>query len=706
MKSLCVFADHRWLAGCQRHPAQRGGAVLMEVRALAEQVLYGTTLADKLMTPGQLSDASPGRALTRVPEQPGRPPELNRKGRAAFPDLSDLSAAATRGQILHFFDNHELLALELMALALLRFPDAPAAWRRGVVHTLSEEQDHLRRYRARIEELGFAFGELPVNDYFWRTMKSMRSPSEYAVTMALTFEQANLDYCVFYRDQLATVGDTVTATLLEQVYQDEIGHVAFGRHWFDTWRTPPTEDLWHAFRRYLPPPLTPARAKGLIFDRAGRQRAGLDDAFIDRLQVCAASKGRPPVVWLTTLDSERACLGQAPSSAGRVLSADLAALALLEAQPGDVVHTPRLPQPAWLQSLAAAGVAVADVVDGPADGALVPGTGAVADVRPWGWSPDLVETWRPQRSRLQAGAQAGAALADEAFDPALLASKTWACAWLAEYLATRPSPYLHDGAGVVVDDLAAVVAQSALQGAVMVKAPLATAGRGLRRISGPLSAADRRWCERMLAAQGALVIQRHLDRQADVSLYLDIADDVRVVAVRRQLVDARGVWRGALCDRRLWGLTPAQRRFCHGGALAAWQDCGHAAGAALAAAGYRGPAVLDGAVFAHDDGSLALHPALEINSRRSMGRCALAAEALVADGVPALFTLVPCEQWRAHGAAWMAAYPLAPSSAGLRSGVVTLTDPDQAERVVALLAVGSAALRTVAAQVLPEITLG
>ena len=40
--------------------------------------------------------------------------------------------------MLHFFANHELLAIELIALALLRFPDADPGWRRGLAAILGQ----------------------------------------------------------------------------------------------------------------------------------------------------------------------------------------------------------------------------------------------------------------------------------------------------------------------------------------------------------------------------------------------------------------------------------------------------------------------------------------------------------------------------------------------------------------------------------------
>ena len=89
--------------------------------------------------------------------------------------------------------NHELLAVELMAVCLLAFPDAPPAFRLGVGRTLLEEQRHLRMYRARMAALGVDLGDVPVGGHFWRVLAGMRSPLEYVTGMSMVFEQANLD---------------------------------------------------------------------------------------------------------------------------------------------------------------------------------------------------------------------------------------------------------------------------------------------------------------------------------------------------------------------------------------------------------------------------------------------------------------------------------------------------------------------------------
>ena len=102
-----------------------------------------------------------------------------------FRDVGKLHSEE-RGLVLHFFANHELLALELMALALLKFPDAPQKFRRGVVQTLKDEQEHVRLYRRRMDEIGVEFGQIPVSDYLWKAIAPMRRPSVFVTGLSLT----------------------------------------------------------------------------------------------------------------------------------------------------------------------------------------------------------------------------------------------------------------------------------------------------------------------------------------------------------------------------------------------------------------------------------------------------------------------------------------------------------------------------------------
>ena len=89
----------------------------MEIRELAESVLFADSLAGKLLVGDQLSDRQPKSKLA-VPTLPGRPRGMrldDDRPRDKFPGLAHGVEPTRRGQVLHHFANHELLAIELLA---------------------------------------------------------------------------------------------------------------------------------------------------------------------------------------------------------------------------------------------------------------------------------------------------------------------------------------------------------------------------------------------------------------------------------------------------------------------------------------------------------------------------------------------------------------------------------------------------------------
>jgi uncharacterized ferritin-like protein (DUF455 family) len=259
----------------------------MTARAYAERIVRGTSLADKLVPPPDelvLDDGPPLRMTA-----PGRPRELAIvPGRQArVPPLAGMRDPAQRARIVHALANHELQAIELFAWAVLAFADAPAAFRRGLVAILADEQRHFELYAAHLGALGTRFGDHPVTGHFWNKLDHMRTPLEFACAMGLTFEAANLDFCGDYAAAARACGDHALADVLARVHADEIRHVHFGWTWL---RRLGEGDAWDAYVANVRPPLGPARARGTRLDRDARRRAGFDEAFIARLETVAATR--------------------------------------------------------------------------------------------------------------------------------------------------------------------------------------------------------------------------------------------------------------------------------------------------------------------------------------------------------------------------------------------------------------------------------
>jgi uncharacterized ferritin-like protein (DUF455 family) len=268
----------------------------MTAREYAERIVRGERMDDKLAPPPDDLDLADAGAPLRI-AAPGRPRELPIvPGRSArVPPIAGMRDPAQRARIIHALANHELQAVELFAWALLAYPDAPLAFRRGLVAILADEQRHFRLYEDRLRAHGAAFGDHPVTGHFWNKLDHLTGPLEFVCAMGLTFEAANLDFAGDYATAARACGDVATADALDRVHADEIAHVHFGWTWMRRLAGEHEADAWATYTAHVQPPLGPHRARGARFDRDARRRAGFDEAFIARLEEVAPKRpsGQP-----------------------------------------------------------------------------------------------------------------------------------------------------------------------------------------------------------------------------------------------------------------------------------------------------------------------------------------------------------------------------------------------------------------------------
>ena len=562
----------------------------MELREFAEQVLFASTLEEKLRAPGELTDERPGPALV-MPVAPGRPQNLIFKphstgNKSEFPGLHRLEQDHERGKLLHFFGNHELLATELMALVLLKFPDAPAAFRQGVLRTLQDEQEHTRLYMERMKSCGVELGDFPVSGYFWRCVAPMEHPIDYVAGLCLTFEQANLDFAGHYGRNLATVGDAGSAKLLERIYRDEIGHVAYGLKWFRRWKNPGESD-WDAFCRTLKFPLSPQRAKGFSLNVEGRRAAGFDAQFIAEINVYSQSKGRTPSVFVFNAFAEgRIAEGKKfnPTKPQAQLARDLENLPQFLCRQDDIVLVRQKPSVEFLSGVKQAGFPLPEFVELPERGRLARefktqnfagepsafrelATRKLGSLRPWAWGPDSLELLQPIFASVT-----GEKRADEnRFNSGIaqLYSKAWSADFLRRIISRRnrgdeaqisnrqsaignrqfsqsllPPPQRYGATstsaatrdwlcteheiGVAVNSLeeaTAAIAKIRARGhhKIVVKAAFGVAGSNALRLFEPeILETQKRWLANAFAHQRELVVEPWLEREMDFSVQLEM----------------------------------------------------------------------------------------------------------------------------------------------------------------------------------------
>ena len=543
----------------------------MQMREAAERILFAETLEEKLrLAPKAIFDDAPGAAIA-TPDRPGRPSELriHAKGvRVDFPGIHRLDDNRERGVMLHFLANHELLAAELMALVLLKFPDAPKEYRAGVYEAMREEQMHTLMYVRRMRECGIEFGELPVNDYFWRIIAPMETPMDFVTRLNLTFEQANLDFSKHYASLFRQAGDNSTAAVLEKIYQDEIGHVGHGVKWFRRWKEQGGSD-WESYRKMLSFPLSPARAKGLApFNAEGRRLAGIDEDFIRHLEICDQSRGRTPVVhWFNPNAESHAMSGRyQPTKNELSLEQDLEMLVTGWCRKDDVAILRKPPSREHLAELKRAGFDLPEIV-APADLR----ERKLGGLRPWAWSPDasvLLKECAGQMSPRVPWHWREASPAE----------------WFSKVIGIRLEELLGLGeeGGTIcrtVDEALAAVERCLGSGQALAKAAFSHAGRGHKRINSESpEEPTRNWLKNTIAAHGSVIIEPWLERVTDFSALYEMGakGEVELIGLTVMDNDAAGRFQGSRVSPK-WAsmLDPEVAAFLHREAkvMMWYQDC-------------------------------------------------------------------------------------------------------------------------------------
>jgi len=259
---------------------------MMSVEDWARDYILTTDLGTKLAPaePPKLWRDGAAERLT----VPGRPAELTIEERAHR--TRGLNAPSGRARALHTFLHHELQAAELMAWAILAYPEAPRPFREGLVRILQDETRHMRMYAAHIEKLGYGVGAFAVRDWFWTRVPSCPDPASFVAVMGLGLESANLEHTASFAARFRSAGDEEGARIQEIVGREEIAHVRFGATWFAEFLGKRGGVEFVDWAGHLPAPLSPILMRGRPLHREARRAAGQTEAFLDALE---AFEGRP-----------------------------------------------------------------------------------------------------------------------------------------------------------------------------------------------------------------------------------------------------------------------------------------------------------------------------------------------------------------------------------------------------------------------------
>ncbi len=213
------------------------------------------------------------------PARPARPPLLPA---AQMPKRRKGGSLTGRIALLHALAHIELNAIDLSWDILLRFPQEamPRAFHDDWVAVGDDEGRHFLALSDRLAALGAAYGDLPAHDGLWEAAEA--TADDLAARLAvvpLVLEARGLDVTPPMIAGLRAAGDVASADILQMIHDDEIGHVAAGRRWFE---------FLCARRGVEPVPtwqrLVTARFRGVLkrpFNTVARERAGFAAAFYE-----------------------------------------------------------------------------------------------------------------------------------------------------------------------------------------------------------------------------------------------------------------------------------------------------------------------------------------------------------------------------------------------------------------------------------------
>ncbi|MEE9347617.1 MAG: ferritin-like domain-containing protein [Robiginitomaculum sp.] len=226
------------------------------------------------------------------------PVKIDLPARPARPDAPQLvspkmikrhrvGAQKGRAALLHAIAHIEFNAIDLAADMIGRFASHPAlseTERRKFigdwVSVCDDEARHFSLIVTRLAELGMHYGDLPAHDGLWQAAQATSEDFIARLVIApMVLEARGLDVTPPMIEKLKSAGDHDSAAIFQTIYDDEIGHVRIGTHWFHHMceikgldsRLTFQEKVATYFKGLLKPP----------FNRAARDLAGMPVSYYD-----------------------------------------------------------------------------------------------------------------------------------------------------------------------------------------------------------------------------------------------------------------------------------------------------------------------------------------------------------------------------------------------------------------------------------------
>jgi uncharacterized ferritin-like protein (DUF455 family) len=164
-----------------------------------------------------------------IPGRPAKPLLASHTSLKAKP----LNTPEGRALLLHAIAHIELNAIDLALDVVWRFSGMPEAFYRDWVRIAKEEAKHFLLIQRHLVGMGFDYGHFPAHNSLWDMAE--RTKGDILARIGLvprTMEARGLDASPGVKNKLISAGDLAAGRILDNILEDEIGHVAAGNRWY------------------------------------------------------------------------------------------------------------------------------------------------------------------------------------------------------------------------------------------------------------------------------------------------------------------------------------------------------------------------------------------------------------------------------------------------------------------------------------------
>lgn len=197
-----------------------------------EQKVNATLLLEKDWLDGKLStEPLPEIKSLPVPGRPDKPLLVDPK-EVPRRNFSSLKGRLT---LVHAIAHIEFNAINLALDAVYRFQNMPVQYYTDWCRVAAEEAQHFTMLSDYLAEHGMHYGDLTAHNGLWEM--AVKTDFDVMTRMALVprvLEARGLDVTPGMIKKLQPTGDTQLISKLQIIFNDEIGHVKIGTHWYKT----------------------------------------------------------------------------------------------------------------------------------------------------------------------------------------------------------------------------------------------------------------------------------------------------------------------------------------------------------------------------------------------------------------------------------------------------------------------------------------